>query len=362
MTMVVIITFILLLLVITLQNVLIGHRDAFIDSSPQLLRPITNCLDYAKSQGFIGNVDNLDNNNRINILSDMELLEGKGRFLNQPYFSTQPVCVLPRESFLMYRTRGGLNSINPNTCQLNGQTAYGKSVTVDMTPVAEGCAIALGSGGKPLLDVLDNLHEIKTYDETKKKLDDEATLKNIFAPMTSPTPNLGCRMARTSDYGKNTGQPNLRRFANLPMSCERGEVISRIMPPDQGGISYECCKLDAKGLAKERITTHSTGWFDPLNWRNVSLLQHKIDCGGTGGLQQFYFEAKDGGETPIDLPQARINYKCAHFGKATCDSNPKTTQAWGEMRCDKGRINQIQPSVSGTADVQFDYKCCRPRK
>ena len=172
-------------------------------------------------------------------------------------------------------------------------------------------------------------------------------------------------MARTSDYGKNTGQPALRRFANLPMSCERGEVMTRIMPPDQEGIDYECCKFDANGLTKENITTHSTGWFDPLNWRNVSLLQHKIDCGGTGGLQQFYIEAKDGGATPIDLPQARINYTCAHMPssvQATCDKQNNITQAWGEIRCNKGHINQIQPSLSGTADVRFDYKCCMPKK
>ena len=353
--MVVIVVFILLLLVITFQNVLISHRDAFIDASPQLLRPITNCLEYAKSQGLISVVDNVDSNNRINVLSDMELLEGKGRFLNQAVFTTEPVCVLPRESFALYKTRGGRNGINPTTCQLKGQTAYGKSVTVDMMPVATGCGIALGSGGKPLLDILDNLHDIKMYDETKT-----FDYKPTIAP-ASHQRRRECRMARTSDYGKNTGQPALRRFANLPMSCERGEVMTRIMPPDQEGIDYECCKFDANGLTKENITTHSTGWFDPLNWRNVSLLQHKIDCGGTGGLQQFYIEAKDGGATPLDLPQARINYTCAHW-QTTCDVEPRTTQAWGEIMCNKGHINQIQPSLSGTADVRFDYKCCMPKK
>jgi hypothetical protein len=366
----VIIMFIILLLVITLQNVVIGHRDAFLDFSPQLLKPIANCLEYAKNTGYIDidndNIDN-DSRNRINILSDMELLEGKGRFLNHAYFTTEPVCVLPRESFPLYRTRGGRNGINPKTCQLKGRTAYGNPVNVNLTPLAEGCGLPLGSGGKPLLDILDNLHEIKTYDETKRKLDDEARLKKTLLPTAPATQHKGrvCRMARTSDFGKNTGQPMLRRFANLPLSCERGEVITRIMPPDLEGISYECCKIDAAGLTKENITNHTTGWFDPLNWRNTSLLQHRIECGGTGGLQQFYIEAKDEGATPIDVPQARINYTCAHLRdnkRARCDKKPKTTQAWGEIRCTKGHINQILPSASGSADIQFDYKCCRPRK
>jgi hypothetical protein len=362
----VIIMFIILLLVITLQNVVIGHRDAFLDSSPQLLRPIANCLEYAKNKGFI-DIDSMDNDsrNRINVLSDMELLEGKGRLLNQAYFTTEPVCVLPRESFSLYETRGGRNGINPKTCQLEGRTAYGQPVNVNLTPLAEGCGLPLGSGGKPLFDILDNLHDIKTHDETKRKLDDEALLKQKLMPTTAPAAQQEgkrCRMVRTSDYGKNTGQPMLRRFANLPLSCERGEVIQRIMPPDLEGISYECCKIDAAGLVKENITTHTTGWFDPLNWRNTSLLQHKIECGGTGGLQQFYVEAKDEGATPLDLPQARINYTCAHFGKAKCDNISKTTPAWGGMRCVHGHLNQIIPSASGSADVQFDYKCCRPRK
>jgi hypothetical protein len=363
----VIIMFIILLLVITLQNVVIGHRDAFIDSSPQVLRPIENCLEYAKNNGFIDidtvSIDN-DSRNRMNILSDMELLEGKGRLLNQAYFTTEPVCVLPRESFSLYGTRGGRNGINPKTCHLKGQTAYGKPVKVNLTPLAEGCGLPLGSGGKPLFDILDNLYDIKTYDETKRKLDDEASLKKNLVPTTAPAAKQGrlCRMARTSDNGKNTGQLMLRRFANLPLSCDRGEVITRIMPPDASGISYECCKIDTAGLAKETITTHTTGWFDPLSWRNTSLLQHKIECGGTGGLQQFYVEAKDGGATLIDFPQARINYTCAHSGKARCDKKPQTTQAWGEMGCKEGHLNQILPSVSGSGDVQFDYKCCRPRK
>jgi hypothetical protein len=371
------IMFMILFLLIILRDVLIEHYERFLNAQPYLLQPNGNCLDYARSAGLITpDYDDPRSIDRMNVLSDMELMGQQGTFANDRFFYADPVCVLPKEAFHIYSTRDGKNGINQKKCELVGKTAYDEPVSIKMvrSSTPRGCGLSMTTGGKELFDTLDTMYQIKHHDYIKQKLNTEAILKEREAKrrkdLELTQQHLGpkCRMVWVSDAGKEKSD-GYNRFVNLPLSCENGEVLTRILAPDYDGIGYECCRVDDTGLIKENKTMHSTGWFDSLKWNDVGLTRYRLNCGENGGIQQIYMETKEM-EKPLD-PQAKISYTCAHFDKVAtdtiCETTPREVPAWHEMKCNttdggQGFINSIKPVSKSISNVNFEYTCCAPKK
>ena len=373
----VVLVFVIFLLFIILWDVCSARYDEFLNAQPHLLQPSGNCLEYATQMGIISpDYSDPRTTTRMNVLSDMELMGRTGTLTNDRFFYSEPVCVLPQEAFHIYSTRDGQNGINPKTCELVGTTPYDKPISIQLIPskTPKGCGLSMRAGGKELLETLDTMHDIKHHDYIKQKLNTEYILKEREAKRRKDletrshnvTPK--CRMVWVSDAGKEKGN-GYSRFENLPLSCDNGEVMTRILAPDYDGIGYECCRVDDTGIVKENKTSHHTAWLDTLRWNDMSLVRSKVTCGEDGGIQQLYMETKES-DPPLD-PVARISYTCAHFDKkatdTVCETKPRETQAWHEMKCSapdgsQGYINSITPVVRGISNVHFEYTCCAPKK